>query len=223
MAKIHEEPRLPVENIGEKHLACAVLIDTSGSMKGYERELEDALKELKDAIMSDDMARGRIDISVITFDDDVYEVVPFGPISKMVIPHIDCGGRTHTHEAIQFALDRTYERKEEYKKNKVTYNQPWIWLFTDGEANDPDNGSFDELLRRQNAKKLVFYGVGLGDEVNQEKLGSMHKDRMIIKANKENLRAAFEFLSTTSSAVAKADIGENVSTSVPEEITFVTI
>ena len=194
MARIFEKSQHPAENIGEKHLACAVLIDTSGSMHGYEKALEDALKELKETIMEDDIARGRVEISVITFDDDVHEVVPFGPIRKMEIPRIDCGGMTCTHAAIQLALDRTSERKEEYKRNGMQYNQPWIWLFTDGQSNDPDNGSFAELLRRQNEKKLVFYGVGLGSEVDEKELGSMHKNGMILKAARENIRNAFEFL-----------------------------
>lgn len=222
---VHEKPRLPIENTGEQHLACAVLVDTSGSMSGYEQQLVDAIKAMKEAIEDDDIARGRVEICLITFDDDVKEESPFGAISRMEIPRISCGGMTSTHEAIQFALRRVAERKAEYQRNHVTYNQPWIWLLTDGGSNDTDNGSFEELLNAQRDSKCVFFGVAIGDGVNEEELGKMHKNGMILRVGKDNLASAFDFISQSASGASVNKPGEKLNVPVPNdmEVQFIQI
>lgn len=222
---VHEKPRLPIENTGEQHLACAVLVDTSGSMSDYEQQLVDAIKAMKEAIEDDDIARGRVEICLITFDDDVKEESPFGAISRMEIPRISCGGRTSTHAAIQFALRRVAERKAEYQRNHVTYNQPWIWLLTDGGSNDTDNGSFEELLNAQRDSKCVFFGVAIGDEVNEDELGKMHKNGMILRVGKDNLASAFDFISQSASGASVNKPGEKLNVPVPNdmEVQFIQI
>ena len=224
-ATVHEKPRLPIENTGEQHLACAVLVDTSGSMRGYEQQLVKAITAMKEAIQDDDIARGRVEVCLITFDDDVREESPFGPVSKMEIPRISCGGKTSTHAAIQFALQRVAERKADYKQNHVTYNQPWIWLLTDGGSNDSDNGAFEELLKAQRDSKCVFFGVAVGDGVNEAELGGMHKNGMILKVDKDNLSAAFDFISQSASGASVNEPGRTVKLMPPDnmEMKFITI
>ena len=222
---IHEKPRLPIENTGEQHLACAVLIDTSGSMCGYENELKGAIAAMKDAIVNDDIARGRVEICLIGFDDDVREESPFGPIARMEVPNITCGGMTSTHAAIKFALQRVEERKAEYKQHNLTYNQPWIWLLTDGGSNDSDNGAFQELMEAQKNGKCVFFGVAVGDNVNEVELGSMHKNGMILKIGKDNLATVFEFISQSVSGASVHEPGEKIKVATPPEmeVTFIEI
>lgn len=211
MAIITEQPRLPVENTGEQHLACAVLVDTSGSMQGCKAKLEEAIATMKQAIENDDIARGRVEICLIAFDDNVRELSPFGPISSMEVPRsINCAGMTCTHAAVEFALRRVEERKADYKNNHVTYNQPWIWLFTDGGSNDADNGSFQELLNAQQQKKCVFFGVAVGDQVNEAELGSMHQNGMIFRVGKDNLKDAFEYLSQSVTSASQTKPGTNI-------------
>ena len=224
-ATVHEKPRLPIENTGEQHLACAVLVDTSGSMRGYEQQLVKAITAMKEAIQDDDIARGRVEVCLITFDDDVREESPFGPVSKMEIPRISCGGMTSTHAAIQFALQRVAERKADYKQNHVTYNQPWIWLLTDGGSNDSDNGAFEELLKAQRDSKCVFFGVAVGDGVNEAELGGMHKNGMILKVDKDNLSAAFDFISQSASGASVNEPGSKVKLTPPDnmEVKFIEI
>lgn len=217
MSIVQEKPRLPVENTGEQHLACAVLVDTSGSMSGCIRELEEAIAELKQKIMDDDVARGRVEICLITFDDNVCEQSAFGPIQKMEIPRINCGGMTHTHEAVEFALRRVTERKDDYKKNGMTYNQPWIWLLTDGGSNDADNGSFQALLEAQKNKKCVFFGVAVGNQVNDAELGGMHKNGMILRVGKDNLAAVFEYLSQSVSSASQSEPGSKLNLPAPTD------
>ena len=227
MAITVEKPRLPLENTGEQHLACAVLIDTSGSMAGYEGNLKEAIAAMKQAIENDDIARGRVEICLIAFDDNVKELSPFGPIGKLEVPGtISCGGMTHTHEAIEFALRRVAERKEDYKKNGVTYNQPWLWLLTDGGSNDADNGSFQALLEMQKNKKCVFFGVAVGNQVNETELAGMHKNGMVFRVGKDNLAAAFEYISQSVSIASQREPGSKVNLDKPNNgmtVDFITI
>ena len=215
---ILEKPRLPVENTGEQHLACAVLVDTSGSMRGYEQQLVEAISAMKEAIQGDDIARGRVEVCLITFDDEVREESPFGAITKMEIPRISCGGMTCTHAAIQFALQRVAERKASYKQNHVTYNQPWIWLLTDGGSNDADNGAFAELLKAQRESKCVFFGVAVGDNVNEAELGGMHKKGMILRVGKDNLSTVFDFISQSATGASVSNPGDKLNVPVPKDM-----
>lgn len=213
-----ENPR-PIENDGEMHLACAVVIDTSGSMKGCEQALLQAIEEMKETIMENDTARGSVELCLITFDDTARIVQPFGSMYQFEPPrYISCDGMTSTHAAIRMAIDECNNRKAFYKANNVSYRQPWIWLFTDGGSNDSDNGSFNELLQMQNDKKLTFNGVGIGNGINAEELKGMHKNHRMLRVSKEDFKSAIEFLSASLVVTSKSKVDEKVTVTVPQQI-----
>ena len=215
---IIETPR-PIINAGEEHIACAVVVDTSGSMAAYADELTEAIAELSASITDDDTSRGRVELCLITFDNDARVVQPFGPMYSFEAPRqLKCYGMTSTHEAIRLAIDQVNQRKAEYKNNGVSYRQPWIWLFTDGGSNDDDNGSFDELLQMQRAGRLSFYGVGIGPEAEASELKGMHKSNIMLRVSRENFKAAFEFLSASISQASKSKPGEKITMTVPPQI-----
>lgn len=218
MGTTTERPILPIENLGEQHLPCVILVDTSHSMRGYEQQLTEAIQNLKNAIENDDTARGRVEVCLVTYDDDVREESAFSAISKMRIPTISCGGMTRTHIAIKFALDRLAERKQDYVKNHVMYNQPWICLLTDGESNDVDNGAFEELLEAQRSSKCVFFGIAIGDQANEKELAGMHKNGIVLKVDKENLSSAFEFISQSVNPASAHTPGEKIKVQIPDSI-----
>ena len=213
-----ETPR-PIANAGEEHIACAIVVDTSGSMKPHANDLQQAIAELAETINADDTCRGRIELCLITFDDDAKVVQPFGPMYSFEAPRaFDCAGMTATHKAIRLAIDKVNERKAEYQANGVAYRQPWLWLFTDGESNDPDNGSYAELLQLQNNKKLSFYAVGIGEDAEASELKGMHKNNIMLRVSRENFKAAFEFLSASLSKTGTSKPGEKVVVDVPPQI-----
>ena len=91
----------------------------------------------------------------------------------------------------------------------------WYWLFTDGDPADEDNGSFEELLRLQNAKKAVFYGVAVGNERKLANLGAMNKDGCYLQISKEGFKEAFKFLSESVIEASDPESPEGLIT-VPE-------
>ena len=89
MPNFREHPRggaanSPIENGGEMHLPCVVLVDTSYSMAIVKDQLHEGLVALAEAL--DDQARGRVEFCVIGFDDDARILVPFGPAYDFEAP-----------------------------------------------------------------------------------------------------------------------------------------
>lgn len=212
-----ETPR-PISNRGEEHIPCAVLVDTSGSLHGCEPEIHDALVEMKEAIIADDMARGRVELCLITFDDVPRMVQPFGPMHMFEVPgKIECDGMTATHAAVRMALDALKDRIGEYAAAGVTAKRPWLWLLTDGGSNDADNGSYDELMQMQLDRQLNFFAVGIGKNADASELKSMHKNHQMLRVSREDFRAAFALISqsmskssSSSSGTATLQLGQQI-------------
>ena len=68
-----------------------------------------------------------------------YEHLDFGDVEDMKLPTFRAGGGTPMGEATLEALDMLEDRKKQYKKNAVTYWQPWLVLMTDGAATDGEH------------------------------------------------------------------------------------
>ena len=208
MPSIHLETPRPITNRGEEHIACAVVVDTSGSMHGYEQELKQAIHEMMEAIMEDDMARGRVELCLITYDSTARMVQPFGPMHMFEAPgEICCKGMTSTHAAIRMALDAVKARTAEYDAQGVARKRPWLWLLTDGGSNDADNGSYHELMDMQLNGQLNFFGVGIGPEADASELKSMHKKHQMLRVNREDFLEAFKLISQSMSKSSSSTAG----------------
>ena len=206
---------LPVNEIkspGQEHIPCVVMVDTSGSMVGYEKELEEGLQAMKDAILDDDMARNRVEVCLILFNSNVQMEQSFGAVSDFKVPTIKCTGMTATHEAVAKAIEAAEARKQQYRLEKVAYRQPWYWLLTDGYSNDANNGAFDDLRQKQIKRKAVFYGVAIGKEANTHELAGIHKDGIYLYVDKDKFKSVFEFISASMSEVSHSKAGDAINT-----------
>ena len=75
-----------IMNYGEKHIACVLLVDVSGSMSGDAiNELNEGLRVFGEALKSDSKAYGCADVCVISFGSKVEQVVPFCPAAEYVM------------------------------------------------------------------------------------------------------------------------------------------
>ena len=220
MPLFRENPRggtlnKPVENGGEIHLPCVVLVDTSGSMASVKDQLRQGLTEMVEAL--DDQARGRVEFCVITFDDDARVLVPFGPAYDYEVPRFDCDGMTAMHAAVELGLNELEARKQQYKANCTSYFRPWMFMLTDGGANDEDNGSFERLIQAQQGKHCTFFPVGIGNEVDKELLKKLKLEGYILTASKENFQNAFVWLSNSVSQTSNTRPGQKVKLDNPVE------
>lgn len=199
-----------IMNYGEKHIACVLLVDTSGSMSGSAiQELNEGLRAFGEALQSDSKAYGCADVCVISFNSSVELSVPFCCAADYVPPVMTAGGMTAMNEAIITGLDMIEMRKQEYKEIGVDYWRPWIFLLTDGVPTD-DEFYQDAQQRLQEAlrdKKINFFPMGIGSGADTQTLRSytMNGTGMVLKAEKEHFREAFVWLSSSMSVVSHSD------------------
>lgn len=213
MYKVKEYPRGGVankiiENKAEMHLPCVVLLDTSSSMRHVQEQLKEGLNTLVSSLNSD--AQGRVEFSVIAFDDKARIIEPFGPTYDFETPNIDCDGMTAMHDAVDLGLSEIEARKTQYKEKKVPYYRPWIFLLSDGEPTDRDNGAFERLIESQKGKHCIFYPVAIGEEANTDLLKSLNKDGLVLIASKENFIGAFEWFSNSLSRSSGSIRGQEI-------------
>ncbi len=199
-----------------KKLPCVILVDTSGSMTKDQAKLVEGLKEMKKYLSEDEMACSSVEISIITFDDVARVVEPFGPINELNIPSIHCTGLTAMHAAVEAGLASIAKRRREYKELGIPSYRSWMYLLTDGYANDADNGSFDRLLQRQENKKLIFFPVAIGEGVDKALLASLRPDHTIFSIDRDSIVSAFEWLSDSLSSVSTTSAG-TLTLSDPED------
>lgn len=205
---------MEIMNHGEKHIACALLVDTSGSMSGRAiEELNEGLRIFGEALKEDSKAYGCADICVISFDTTVRTVVPFCAAMDYTVPRLGANGLTALNEAIITGLDAIEQRKQEYKDIGVDYWRPWIFLLTDGV---PTDNEYEEAARQRlqealQQKKINFFPMGIGDNADIARLRSYTKDGngMVFKAAKEHFREAFVWLSSSMSVISNSDPSRN--------------
>lgn len=200
---------MSIMNPGEKHVACCLLVDISGSMQGSSiEELNRGLAEFGKALQDDAMAYGCTDVCVISFDSQVRTVFPFSSASEYTAPVLSAGGMTAMNAAIITALDAIENRKQDYRTIGVDYWRPWLFLMTDGVPTDL-NYEADAKRRLQYAlahKKVTFFPMGIGS-ANTTKLKeyTLNGNGMILKASADHFKEAFVWLSRSMSVISNSN------------------
>lgn len=203
---------LPIENKGERHVPCVLLLDKSGSMEGAPiQELNDGLRAFGEALAGDSMALGRAEICVIAFGSTVEQLIPFRPASQYEPPTLSANGSTCMNQAIIAGLEALEARKAEYRVNDVNYYRPWIFLLTDGYPTD--NEHLDEAKRTlQSAiegKKLNYIPMGIGSAADKGMLQSYYpvsfQEKPVLSATAANFKDAFVWLSNSISQIANSN------------------
>lgn len=151
--------------------ACMVVLDTSGSMDGAPiAQLNAGIQTFVQALQQDDMAACSVEVGLITAGGRVTELLPF--TTAMAVDHIApvyATGGTPLGEAVSLALRRLEERKQQYKKNGVSYYQPWLMIISDGAPTDHWESAARQAYEQSAGRKLVVLPVA----VNGADLGTL--------------------------------------------------
>lgn len=118
---IEFSPRLNDAN-PDPRVACALLLDVSGSMEGDKiTELRNGLRTFCSEVAKDPLARKRTEVLLVTFGGQVNVVQDFTEARDLVPPTLVAGGTTPLGPAILTALERIEARKTQYKDAGLEY------------------------------------------------------------------------------------------------------
>lgn len=224
------EDLMPPVNCGERHVAVEMLVDTSGSMTGDPiKELNQGMTEFRTALEEDSLAMGRADVSIISFNSSVQTEMGFRPASEYVAPHLAASGGTSLNGAIIAGLDAIESRKAEYKDEGVDYYRPWLFLLTDGAPTDTELEA-EAKSRLRSAienKKVVFMPMGIGANADIRKLQSYYpenaKTKPVLKADANNFKEAFVWLSKSIGVVSQSDPTVSDQVNLPPTPSIITV
>ena len=150
-----------IVNANEPHMACLLLLDTSGSMTGAPIEqLNNALNQFKLEVCEDNMTRDILDIAIVEFNTDVRVVQPFVPIEYMEPVQLQAGGETNMAPAIQLAIDMVSERSRFYRRSGTEPYKPWIIMISDGFGGDI-SGIAETIRGLEADNKIKFFSLGV--------------------------------------------------------------
>lgn len=202
------EPRCP----------CVLLLDTSGSMNGEAIEaLNQGLAAFKAQLVKDPMACRRVEVAVVTFDNEVKLAHDFTTAERFEPPRLTAQGQTFMGGAIQKALDMIQARKQQYRANGVAYYRPWVFMITDGEPQgEPENivdQAASRLKKDEAAKRVAFFAVGV-EGANMQRLAQIVV-RSPVKLQGLNFTEMFVWLSRSMEAVAQSRTDEQVALPPP--------
>ena len=202
------EPRCP----------CVLLLDTSASMTGTPiQALNDGLEIFKDNLITDELAKKRVEVAIISFDNQVKIVQDFITADQFENPILTAQGQTYMGTAIHKALDMIAARKSEYRNNGITYYRPWVFLITDGEPQGESEKVFkeagDRIKQEEDNKHVAFFAVGV-EGANMDKLGEIVQ-RTPLKLRGLNFREMFIWLSASMQQVSHSKVDEQVALPPP--------
>ena len=160
-------PDIQLSDNTNQRLPCVLVLDGSASMEGNAiNELNNGLKILENELKNDDTAAQRVQLLVIRLGDSgkVEILVDWTDAIDFTAPSIRANGNTPLGGAMDLALDKIEEQKENYKNNNIPYNRPWIFLITDGAPNDPNwEIKADRCVDAENSNKVIIFPIGTKD------------------------------------------------------------
>lgn len=195
-------------NVNNSHarLAICLCIDNSDSMNAQNHhpinELNAGLRLLYKKISLNQESRLAADIAIVTFGHNGAECIQdfreFNNWDNPMPPRIEASGMTPMGEAVNIALNKIEERREEYQAAGVQYYHPWLILMSDGKSNG-NEFELKEAIRRTNElvdrNKLIVFPVGVGKDADRKELAKFSKKIQPLPMKGANFQAFFEWLS----------------------------
>jgi uncharacterized protein YegL len=195
----------------EAHLACVLLLDTSGSMTGQPIDsLNNALHTFKEKVAMDDLASRRVDIAIVEFNNDARIVQDFTPVAQMDPVTLRATGMTYMGAGIDLAIDMVKQRNQFYNSVGTPVFRPWIFMITDGSPTD-DIESAARRIREEEAKgthgKLKFFALGVG---KYDRATLLKLTNRVIELTDTDFDGIFNWMSESMVAISVSRVGEEV-------------
>lgn len=209
-SSFNEVPGGGISAPGEPHMACVLLLDTSGSMYGDAIDsLNRAINDFEEQTSMDELAQKRVDIAIIEFNDTARVVQDFTPLSQMQSVTLSASGCTAMGAGINLAIDKVKERNRFYNSMGTPCFKPWIFMITDGAPTDDIESARQRIIDEESKGthgKLKFWAVGVPG-YSKETLTSLTK--RCIALNEANFNGIFNWLSESMVTISVSRVDEN--------------
>jgi len=211
MKNMTQTPYAEVAACNETHLACAMILDRSGSMNGTPlEEVIQGVENFKKQTSRDDIAMKRVDVAIISMGDDVkveQDFIPLPKFSEMPKLALTAGGQTPMGEAVEKAVQMVRDRNRMYDEIGIPHHKGIIFLLTDGEPSDNIENAKTLVRQREDTGRLKFFSVA----VNGANTNILHSfSKRVIQATKEDdFKGIFNWLSESMSIISASSVQDN--------------
>lgn len=190
-----------------RRLPIYLVLDVSGSMRGEPiQAVKSGVQALVQTLMQDPYALETAYLSVITFNNEVAQVVPLTEIFQFSMPDIEAKLGTYLGKAMRFLAERidaevvktTAEAKGDWK--------PLVFVMSDGKSGD----SIEKAMKSIDMKKLGFVVVcAAGSNSNVDAMRCISENVVVLKnLDKDTIKSFFKWVSA-SVCTSSVKIGES--------------
>lgn len=207
MQRTFNEDVPTIVNASEPHMACLLLLDTSGSMGGGPiDELNASLNQFKAEVCEDKTTRDVLDIAIVEFNSVHRVVQEFVPVEYMEPINLRANGGTIMSPAIKTAIDMVNERSRFYRRSGTEPYKPWIIMISDGAPQDDISGIANIIKEMEESDKLKFFSLGVQGYDSQ----TLHRlsGPKVMKLKGYNFSNFFDWVNKSMRSVSVSSPGE---------------
>jgi uncharacterized protein YegL len=158
----------------EQRTPLVLVLDCSGSMAGAPMaQLNEGLRVLEQELKNDAIASKRVRILLVEYGgmDNAQVVGDWQDAMDFTAPTLEASGTTPTGQAVDLALAKIEEEKQNFKSAGIAYTRPWMFLMSDGQPTDDWQGAADRCRDAEQANKVAMFPLAVGDGANADGLG----------------------------------------------------
>lgn len=202
------DPKL-IENV-EARCPCVLLLDTSASMYGQSiQQLNAGIKQFKEGLMKDSLARKRVEVAIISFGGTVRVVSEFQTAEDFTPPILSASGDTPMGQAIIKAIETLTVRKAQVRSQGIQLYRPWIFIITDGAPTDHWQTAAELVRKGEQKKHFVFFPVGVTG-YNRQILSEISVKEPVRLIDSTKFNDLFKWLSSSLGSVSHSQPGDKV-------------
>lgn len=148
-----------------RRLPVYLLIDTSGSMYGEPIEsVKVGLEAMLSSLRQDPFALESVNISIITYDREVKQILPLTPLDELQLPEITTpeSGPTHTGQALKLLCEKVDNEVRRSTTNQKGDWMPLLFIMTDGKPSDIQ--LYKEMIpevKKRNFASIIACAAGM--------------------------------------------------------------